>query len=172
MGLSSLWRPQMSGIVLTVQYDGYPYPLTTDNNPTRTVRERGRHPPPSKLPLTMAGSPRSVWGCVCPDCHRPPGARPSRSSSRRQPGWKERSGAYSSIRTDINDYKLADALPCPHQKTLALAETPTRLKAMEDPLQERLSNWGYAVCTAAIRAHVDKGITAPNDFPYPKQGVG
>ena len=43
---------------------------------------------------------------------------------------------------------------------------------MEDPLQERLSNWGYAVCAAAIRAHVDKGITAPNDFPYPKQGVG
>lgn len=85
---------------------------------------------------------------------------------------KERSGAYSSIRTDINDHKLADALPCPHQKTLALAETPTRLKAMEDPLQERPINWSYAVCDAAIRTHVDKGITTPNDFPDPKQGVG
>ncbi len=40
----------------------------------------------------------------------------------------ERAGTYWGIRTCIDDYHLADALPCPEQQTLALAATPTRLK--------------------------------------------
>src|SRR5690606_24080772 len=39
---------------------------------------------------------------------------------------KRRKGAYWGIRTDIAEYGLPDALPCPVQQTLALAETPTR----------------------------------------------
>ena len=62
-----------------------------------------------------------------------------------------RKGAYWGIRTDIADYGLADALPCPHERTLALAETPTRLKRLADDVQERLINWGYAVCDAALQ---------------------
>ena len=66
-----------------------------------------------------------------------------------------RKGAYWGIRTNIADYQLADALPCPFDRTMELAETPTRLKRMNDNLQERLINWGYAVCDAALRKHVD-----------------
>ena len=83
-----------------------------------------------------------------------------------------RQGAYWGIRTNIAHYELPDALPCPYAKTLKLAETPTRLKKLDDALQERLINWGYAVCDAAIRKHVDSTISAPNDFPYPDRGVG
>jgi NTE family protein len=77
-----------------------------------------------------------------------------------------RKGAYWGIRTNIKDYELGDALECPCERTLALAETPTRLKRMEDSLQERLINWGYAVCDAALRKHVDASIN-DGSFPYP-----
>lgn len=83
---------------------------------------------------------------------------------------KTRSGAYWGIRTDINDYGLPDALVCPVANTLALAETPTRLKRLDDALQEKLINWGYAVCDAALRRHYDPKIVK-GSFPYPASGV-
>lgn len=81
-----------------------------------------------------------------------------------------RKGAYWGIRTDIADYGLADALACPHDRTMMLAETPTRLKRLDDTLQDRLINWGYAVCDAALRKHVVAGLPAPA-FPYPTSAV-
>ena len=84
---------------------------------------------------------------------------------------RSRKGAYWGIRTDIGDYQLAGALPCPFDRTLALANTPTRLKRLEPELQERLINWGYAVCDAALRKHVDPALAAPAGFPYPTRGV-
>ena len=79
----------------------------------------------------------------------------------------ERAGTYWSALTDIRRYGLADALDCPVAKTAELARTPTRLKAMDDRLQERLINWGYAVCDAAMRSY-GKVTGAPRPvFPYP-----
>lgn len=77
-----------------------------------------------------------------------------------------RTGAYWGIRTNILDYGVQGSLPCPLAATVKLAETPTRLQAMDDRLQERLINWGYAVCDAALRKHVDPTIAAPGDFPF------
>jgi NTE family protein len=82
-----------------------------------------------------------------------------------------RLGAYWGIRTNIADYELADPLDCPHDRTLALAATPTRLKRLDETLQERLINWGYAVCDAALRKHVDPAPAKPLGFPYPNVGV-
>jgi NTE family protein len=76
-----------------------------------------------------------------------------------------RKGAYWGIRTNIIDYQLPDSLSCPFERTLELAETPTRLKRLDDILQERLINWGYAVCDAALRRHVDTNISR-GEFPY------
>lgn len=84
---------------------------------------------------------------------------------------EERSGTYWGIRTNIADYKVPTPLPCPFDRTLRLAETPTRLARMDPLLQERLINWGYAVCDAALRRHVDPAIPAPTKFPYPKAEV-
>lgn len=78
----------------------------------------------------------------------------------------EHDGAYWGIRTDIADYGLADALDCPFEKTKELSEVATRLSALPDRLQERLINWGYAVCDAALRKHVDPEIAKPERFPY------
>lgn len=76
-----------------------------------------------------------------------------------------RKGAYWGIRTDIADYALRNALPCPFSRTSELAAEPTRLAALPDDIQERLINWGYAVCDAALRRHVDTALE-PGDFPY------
>lgn len=81
-----------------------------------------------------------------------------------------RKGAYWGIRTNIANYGLPDALDCPHDCTMQLANTPTRLARLEDNLQERLINWGFAVCEAALRKHVDTGL-ARSDFPYPAARV-
>ena len=82
-----------------------------------------------------------------------------------------RSGAYWGIRTDVLEYGLQKTLPCPVDATMKLAETPTRLQAMDDLLQERLINWGYAVCDAALRKYVNPAIAAPVDFPFPAAKV-
>jgi NTE family protein len=84
----------------------------------------------------------------------------------------ERSGAYWGMRTDIADYGLADPLDAPHAATLALATLPTRLARLDGAVQERVINWGYAACDAALRAHVDPEVAAPAGFPYPEAGVG
>ena len=84
----------------------------------------------------------------------------------------DRKGAYWGIRTDVADYNLPDAMDCPYEKTIELANVPTRLKRLKGRQQEQLINWGYAVCDAAMRKHVDPSLPAPADFPYPEVGVG
>lgn len=79
-------------------------------------------------------------------------------------------GAYWGIRTSIADYGLSDALPCPPERTEELAKVPTRLRRIDPAVQERLINWGYAVCDAAIRRH-DQALAPPRGFPYPMTGV-
>jgi NTE family protein len=84
---------------------------------------------------------------------------------------KEREGTYWGIRTDIKDYELADAMDCPFEKTTVLAATKTRLKRLDAVAQERLINWGYAVCDAAMRRHIVSEAPKPMKFPYPPSGV-
>jgi NTE family protein len=85
----------------------------------------------------------------------------------------ERKGAYWGIRSHLDDYgPPSGALACPRAATLELALTKTRLKRMDASLQERLINWGYAVCDAAMRRWVEPDAAAPAAFPYPEAGVG
>lgn len=83
-----------------------------------------------------------------------------------------RKGSYWGIRTDIQAYGVANALLCPLAQTTVLAETPTRLKELPDLTQERLINWGYAVCDAGMRKHVATTAAHPANFPYPAAAVG
>jgi NTE family protein len=86
---------------------------------------------------------------------------------------QDRTGTYWGIRSHIGDYgPPTGSLSCPPEKTTALAATATRLKAMDRTLQERLINWGYAVCDAAMRRWVVPGAEAPSAFPYARAAVG
>ena len=78
----------------------------------------------------------------------------------------ERLGAYWGVATDIANYGLADSLPFPHAESLKLAATPTRMAAIDPERQRQLINWGYAVCDAALRAHVDPTFPKPARLPY------
>jgi NTE family protein len=83
-----------------------------------------------------------------------------------------RDGAYWGIRTDIAKYRLPNALNCPFVQTTKLANVSTRLGRLSETLQKQLVNWGFAVCDAAMRRHVDPALPAPGGFPYPDAGVG
>jgi NTE family protein len=83
-----------------------------------------------------------------------------------------RNGTYWGIRSHMMDYGTPGALPCPEDKTLILANTRTRLKRLDPVVQERIINWGYAICDAAMRKWVDPSFPVPQDFPYRASGVG
>ena len=85
---------------------------------------------------------------------------------------KDRQGTYWGIRSHVADYGLADPLPCPPDKILVLANTKTRLKRTDTLLQERLINWGYAICDTAMRRWVDSALAKPTGFPFPTSGIG
>jgi NTE family protein len=85
----------------------------------------------------------------------------------------DRDGTYWGIRSHIGDYgPPPDSLPCPDDKALTLARTATRLAEMDETLQERLINWGYAICDAAMRRWVDQQAQPPAGFPYPAASLG
>ena len=76
-----------------------------------------------------------------------------------------RKGTYWGVRSDIKNYSLSDALPCPFEKTFQLAEIPTRLKRLEPEQEKNLINWGYAICDAAMRAHMNLGEVPTTMLP-------
>lgn len=83
----------------------------------------------------------------------------------------ERKGVYWRMRGDISKYEAPNTLLCPHDRTLTLAEIPTRLAKLEPRQQERIINWGYALCDAGMRAWVQKDLPCPYGFPYPDSRV-
>jgi NTE family protein len=83
-----------------------------------------------------------------------------------------RTGAYWSVRSDISEYGLSDSLPCAFEKTTVLANIKTRLKELDGVTQERLINWGYAICDTAMRRWVDPTLQKPATFPYSGSGIG
>jgi len=80
----------------------------------------------------------------------------------------KRRGTYWGIGSDISHYKLPNSLPGPFERTRELAAIPTRLKRLSAEHQERLINWGYAICDTAIRRHfLPKPPPPVPQFPYP-----
>lgn len=90
----------------------------------------------------------------------------------------DHTGAFWGIRTSFSDYQLAsDPLKCATRDPSDLAAVPTRLERMSQKTQNQLMNWGYAICDAALRKHIDQGlqtklaiqITDPTGFPFPDE---
>jgi NTE family protein len=88
----------------------------------------------------------------------------------------DHTGTYWGIRTSYADYRLqADPLGCLRRDPAPLAAIATRLEKMPRDVQNRLMNWGYAICDAGLRAHIKPElqqqlgikITPPTGFPFP-----
>lgn len=75
-------------------------------------------------------------------------------------------GTYWGIRSHLKDYSPVISLSCPEDRAAELAATPTRLQRMEPEYQERLINWGYAICAAALNSHIEVPTNALIKFPY------
>jgi len=84
-------------------------------------------------------------------------------------------GAYWGVRADMSAYLLdaakpvTDALDAPVAATAELAAIGTRLAAMNEGTQERLINWGYAICDVVMRGMVEPADCPPH-FPY-RRGI-
>jgi len=76
-----------------------------------------------------------------------------------------RSGMYVGIRSHVADFAVADPIPADPHVTEQLAAIPTRLDRLDEPQQELLINWGYAICDTGLRAHVTPG--SRGTLPYP-----
>jgi len=88
----------------------------------------------------------------------------------------DHTGAFWGVGTHFAAYKLAsDPLKCGARNPQPLAAIPTRLEKMPVDVQNRLMNWGYAICDAALRAHIDAAlqtklgfqIAETSTFPFP-----
>ena len=78
-------------------------------------------------------------------------------------------GALWRIGTLIDDFQLADAMIGDTPTTTALRKVRTRLNPFNEREQCQLINWGYALCDAAMRKHVQSGerpVTWPAPGPY------
>ena len=81
-------------------------------------------------------------------------------------GWRR--GTYWGVGSDVAHYDLPSALSAPHDRTFDLAQVKTRLKRLPPELQERLINWGYAICDTAVRKHFRQRNDPAAAFPYPR----
>lgn len=78
-------------------------------------------------------------------------------------------GTYWGIGSQISSYGTPHTLPFSQELADHAAAFPTRLKALDAASQELLINWGYWICDAAIRKHVDPTLSPPTKFPYPRR---
>ncbi len=76
-------------------------------------------------------------------------ARPTERAGRRIISGERKGG----IRSRVAVYHL--------DKTLILANLQTRLKRLDRTTQERLINWGYAICDTGMRKWVTPGAPRP-----------
>jgi NTE family protein len=74
-----------------------------------------------------------------------------------------RTGTYWGIRSHMADFPAPSELQFDQDAVEPLATFPTRLAEIDPVMRNRLVNWGYAICDAAMRSHVDTRA----DFPAP-----
>jgi NTE family protein len=67
----------------------------------------------------------------------------------------------------LSAFNLENTLQVDPGHIRELAAIPSRLEKLDGATQERLINWGYAICDAAVRRMLDRTQTSPRRFPYP-----
>lgn len=80
-------------------------------------------------------------------------------------------GALWRIGTNINAFRLNDAMTIDSPVTAALQHIRTRLNPFSPREQGELINWGYALCDAGIRKHVDTAVKR-GKWPRPAFAFG
>lgn len=76
----------------------------------------------------------------------------------------QRDGAYWSIGSRIEHY-TSSGIPASSTWMNGLDALPVRYATIDEETQQRLINWGYAICDAAMRTHMGAG-DGPLKLPY------
>jgi NTE family protein len=85
---------------------------------------------------------------------------------------KHYGGTYWGIATEIDNYRLDDALVKDNAVTGQLKSIRTRLNAFSDEEQGHLINWGYALTDVALRRWVyPDGTYKPGKWPIPEYAL-
>ncbi len=79
-----------------------------------------------------------------------------------------RKGSYWGVGSLMSSYPQPTPLPVDPKNAAKLALVSTDLAEKSDDLQERLINWGYAICDTALRSWLDPHLPPPPGFPYPR----
>ena len=77
-----------------------------------------------------------------------------------------RTGAFWDIEQNVSVHRCPTALDCSFTDTQKLAQIGTDLSTKDEATQQRLINWGYANCDAALRGHFDATLVLAPKFPY------
>jgi NTE family protein len=67
---------------------------------------------------------------------------------------REYTGAYWGVRSDVDDYELADPMPFPEDRVRELANIKTRLARLPARDVDDLIRWGGVICDTAMRRWV------------------
>ena len=95
-----------------------------------------------------------------------------RQADRQLPARRLRKGTYWGIRSDVARLSARRrAALRPYERPACSPRIPTRLKRLTTATQERLINWGYAICDTALRKWVIEDVQ-PGRLPYPHAGFG
>jgi NTE family protein len=79
----------------------------------------------------------------------------------------KREGTYWGIGSDVSSYApVHEPIPFAPVHAKQLADTSTRLEALNDRHQIGLVDWGYAICDTAMRRWVMPGARSPDRLPY------
>jgi NTE family protein len=73
--------------------------------------------------------------------------------------------------SEVADFRFLTRFDVPDARAKELAHLSTRLKKLDAAMQERLVNWGYAICDTAMRRHVEPGTPRPATLPYPETPI-
>jgi NTE family protein len=85
---------------------------------------------------------------------------------------KERKGTCWSVRADISEYGLQNALPCPSFQTNRASADQDSIEATRSGPSGATYQLGYAVCDAAMRRWVDPLLPPPANCPFLLSKIG
>ncbi|MEL6530145.1 MAG: patatin-like phospholipase family protein, partial [Pseudomonadota bacterium] len=83
----------------------------------------------------------------------------------------ERQGAFWSIATPPSRFDIQPYFEISDEAALAIAQIPTRLKAMSADQQELLINFGYVQADNAIRSYYRIGADRGSALPFPERSM-
>lgn len=87
---------------------------------------------------------------------------------------EKKKGAYWGISSQVENFKLDNAMKVDQKKSDALKNVPTRLAPFDSGVDLQLINWGYAISDTALKkwcGELVNPVTTSAKWPYPENSL-